>query len=305
MAILTTNDILKINNSEEIVGVISEVIQGIPELGYFGASPVTRNTFKTLCVTAPPDVAFRTPGTERTFSTATLDNKTIELKFLDASWIAEKSICEASDWGKETAIAIQQKEHLKAALFTVAQQIWKGTNAGFNGFNSIISTANCAVVDSGNTGISDGSCVYAVSTGLDSAQLCWGNEGKLYEGDVVEQLLTTTTSGVKKGMWFYAQDISGWVGLQVTSKWAGGMITGLSATNGKAGLTDDLIYALIEKFPIDKQPTALFMNRRSLAQLRKSRTATNATGAPAPLPTEVEGIPIYVTDAIGSSDTVA
>lgn len=308
MSIMSSADVLKINNSEELVGVIDEVIQGIPELGFFGASPVTRNVFKTLCVTAAPTVGFRAPGTDREFSTATLGNKTIELKYLDASWIAEKAVCDASDWGKETAIAIQQKSHLKAALFKIAQQTWNGaysagTDEGFNGFKGIITAANCAIVQANEGALSDGSTVYAVSTGLDTAQYCWGNEGKLFEGDVVEQLIAGTVNGAKKGAWYYAQDISGYVGLQCTSKWAGGMITGLSAANGKNGLTDALIYELLAKFPVGATPTGLFMSRRSLEQLRKSRTATNATGAPAPLPTEVEGVKIYVTDAISNTET--
>jgi hypothetical protein len=46
------------------------------------------------------------------------------------------------------------------------------------------------------------------------------------------------------------------------------------------------------------------MNRRSLSQLRKSRTATNATGTPAPIPREVEGIPIIVTEALSSTEAI-
>jgi hypothetical protein len=40
------------------------------------------------------------------------------------------------------------------------------------------------------------------------------------------------------------------------------------------------------------------MSRRSLFQLQSSRTATNATGAPAPIPVESHNIPIAVTDSI-------
>ncbi len=310
MAIMTSADVLKVNNSEQLGDVIFEVVQSVPELGFFGASPVTKNTFKTLVVTAEPTVGFRATGADRTFSAATLANKTIELKYLDAGYIVEKAVAEQCDWGVEAAIAIQQKASIKAALFKIAQQIWTGsysagTDEGFNGFNGIISTANCAVVDTGNSGISDGTCVYAVSTGLDSSQLCWGNEGKLYEGDVTEQLIAYNDSGAKKGAWYYAQDIAGWVGLAVYSKWAGGMITNLSATASKKGLDDDIIADLLSRFPVGAKPQALFMNQRSLGQLRASRTATNALGTPAPFPTEAFGVPIYVTDAIGSTDTVA
>jgi len=46
------------------------------------------------------------------------------------------------------------------------------------------------------------------------------------------------------------------------------------------------------------------MNRRSLKQLQVSRTATNATGAPAPFPQESFGVPIIVTDAILSTEAL-
>jgi len=45
-------------------------------------------------------------------------------------------------------------------------------------------------------------------------------------------------------------------------------------------------------------PDALFMTRRSLEQLRASRTATNPSGSPAGNPDNVAGIPIIVTDSI-------
>jgi hypothetical protein len=68
-------------------------------------------------------------------------------------------------------------------------------------------------------------------------------------------------------------------------------------------LTDALIYSLLELFPAGEPPTLLLMNRRSRAQLQASRTATNATGAPAPLPTMVENIPILASDGVLNAET--
>lgn len=311
MAIMTSADILKVNNSEELVGVIYEVIKTIPELGFFGASPVQRNTYKTLCVSGLPTAGFRTPGSARTWSTATLGNKTVECKYLDASWILECAVATQSDWGKEVAIAIQQKTHLKAAFLDIAKQTWYGTSAdagGFAGLKSLIAAVNDADTDDGTMvidanaggGVSDGSTVFAVRTGLDSIQYAWGSEGKLTEGDIQEQVVGTTSSGA----WHYTQQIAGWVGLQVTSRNAAAMITNLSdAGSGAVGLSDNLLYKLLGKFPASEGPDAIFMSRRSLEQLRKSRTATNATGAPAPIPTEIEGVRIIATDAIVNNET--
>ena len=307
MANMTSADVLKINQSEALVGVITEVLQAIPELNFFAASPVKRNDFYTLCVTADPTVAFRDTTEERTWQAATLGTKRIQCKYLDASWMLQCAIAEQSDWGKETAIAIQQQAHFRAALKKIAVQTWYGTGAdakGFNGLKAIIGAVNNADTDDGTMAInaggasgSNGSSVFAVRTGIDSIQYAWGSEGQLTEGDIQKQIVGTAT----KGAWYYVQELGGWVGLQVTSRNAAAMITGLTPT---VGLTDNLLYSLLGKFPAGEGPDAIFMNRRSLEQLRRSRTATNATGAPAPIPTEIEGVRIIATDAISSTETI-
>lgn len=312
MALMTSTDVLKINNSEELVGMIEDVVKDIPEINFFAASPVQKNSYKTLALTALPSTAFRATGSYREFQTATLTNKTVECKYLDASWILEKAVAQQSDWGEDFAKALTQRAHLKSEFFTLAKQIWQGTDSDANGFTGLDAIID-AVVDGGkkemvvtaNTGsITDASTVYAVRTGIDSCQLAWGSNGQFNESDVREQLLTTKDSSKTSGAWFYAQDLGGWVGLQVTSKYAAGKITGLSATNTKQGLNDDLLYELIERFPVGMKPDGLFMSRRSFSQLRQSRTAYNAIGAPAPYVQEFEGIPIYVTDAIPDTGTI-
>lgn len=313
MALMTSTDVLKINNSEELVGLIEDVVQEIPEINFFAASPVQKNSYKTLALTALPSTAFRATGSYREFQTATLTNKTVECKYLDASWILEKAVAQQSDWGEDFAKALTQRAHLKSEFFTLAKQIWQGTDSDANGFTGLDAIID-AVVDgdtkemvvTANTGsITDASTVYAVRTGIDSCQLAWGSNGQFNESDVREQLLTTKESAKTSGAWFYAQDLGGWVGLQVTSKYAAGKITGLSATNTKQGLNDDLLYELIERFPVGMKPDGLFMSRRSFSQLRQSRTAYNPIGAPAPYVQEFEGIPIYVTDAIPDNGTIS
>jgi hypothetical protein len=46
------------------------------------------------------------------------------------------------------------------------------------------------------------------------------------------------------------------------------------------------------------------MTPRSQRQLQASRTATTTNGAPAPLPNEWNGIPIYITNSISLAETV-
>jgi len=309
MAMMTSSDVLKINNSEELVGLIDECIVEFPEIRFFEASPIEKITFNTLAVTGLPTAEFRSTDEERIWSTATLVNKEIKCRYLDASWMLQCAVAEESDWGREFALALQMQTHLKAALKKLAEQTWYGkyggNDHGFNGLSGIID----AVIDSGqrsmvitaNDGddITDGSSVFAVRTGYDSIQYVWGEEGKLIRSDIYEQKI----GDVLKGADYFSQRVGAWVGLQVTSKFAAAKIENLSAAAGKNGLNDDLMYDLIEKFPAGAAPQAFFMSRRSLGQLRKSRTPTNATGTPAPIPNEVGGIPIFVTDAISNNES--
>jgi hypothetical protein len=48
----------------------------------------------------------------------------------------------------------------------------------------------------------------------------------------------------------------------------------------------------------------IVMNRNALRLLRQSRSAYSPTGAPPPIPAEVFGIPIVVTDQIVSTEAV-
>ena len=73
----------------------------------------------------------------------------------------------------------------------------------------------------------------------------------------------------------------------------------LSPSTGSLSTQCVAIMSLVTDIPPGEvNVTGIFMNRRSFSQLRKSRTAYNPTGAPAPYANEFEGVPIFVTDAI-------
>ena len=102
----------------------------------------------------------------------------------------------------------------------------------------------------------------------------------------------------------YIQEMLAHVGVRVGNKYSVGRIKNVTAQAGKT-LTDAMIGSLLSKFPVGYMPDALFMSRRSLEQLRASRTATNATGTEAPTPTEAHNVPIIPTDSILDTEAIA
>jgi len=101
----------------------------------------------------------------------------------------------------------------------------------------------------------------------------------------------------------YAMKVAAYVGMQIGGAYSVGRLANLTEDSGKT-LTDALIAELLEKFKANQMPTHLAMSRRSLFQLQASRTATNATGSPAPIPTESFGVPIVPTDSIVDTETL-
>jgi len=176
---LLSLDVLKINNAEPLLGLIDDAIKHVPELGFFHASPISRNEFNSLVVTQDPKVGFREVGAFAAHESAKLALRTCKCAYLDASWKIDKALAEKSDWGKEQVFAIETLTHLRSAFLMLAQQIWYGVNStpeGFRGLYELIGSptddkSNADLhIDAANGGAAGTglSSVFAVSTGLDS-----------------------------------------------------------------------------------------------------------------------------------------
>jgi hypothetical protein len=157
------------------------------------------------------------------------------------------------------------------------------------------------VVDAG--GSTAKTSVWFLATGVN--KVCWlvGNDG----GGAPAMLdtwrdvdLTDSNSRVFPGLRNY---IKARPGLRVANKNCVVRIKNIGTDTGK-GMTDALAFSALKLMnDLGVEPTAILMNARSREQMRGARTATNATGAPAPLPRDFEGIPIHVTNAIGNAET--
>ena len=301
---MTSADILNVNNSEELLGLINEASGAFPEWEMIPAGSIPKTTYKTLVMTALPTTGFRTANVGIENSTPTLTSREASCKFFDASWILDVLIAKECEWGRDYACALQAKAHLESAIKNIATQTWYGTSANASGFTGVASlfpySDSDRVVNAGGTTAGTGSSVFAVRFDPTACRYAWGNDASLEEGDIKTQVMKDENG---KNYNAFTQQIDGWVGLQIADHKAFGRICNLTEDAGK-GLTDGLIAKLLATFPVGRKPQALFMTQRSLEQLRSSRTATNATGTEAPIPTEVFGVPIVPTDAISNTETL-
>ena len=285
---------------------VSNLLQDAP---FFAQLPAVESsngeTHKYIKETGAPVVGFRAANDGREHDSSIDTAVTVTLKILDFSWKVDKAVADLwRQGGAQALIAREGARHLAAALFKAEQQYIDGTGADSNGFTGFAQSteldglADDMVIDAGGTTSSTGSSVYLIRQG--DPDVVGVIKGDLSLGETVTQEVAGSATGSYPA---YYTPACAHVGIQIGGKYSVGRIANLTADSGK-GLTDDLVYEALAEFPAGRQPNRILMNRRSMRQLRESRTATTTTGAAAPRPAEVDGIPIIVTDGITSTETL-
>jgi hypothetical protein len=306
MPMPTLLDIAKLNGTDAVVGLIEEASRACPEVRLGGARPIKGISYRTRVRTGLPTVGFRGANEGTAVSKSTFENRLVECFIFNPPWECDKAVADCFEEGPEAFIAIEGAGLLSAALISLAKCFYYGQDATFGdakGFPGLLAMHDAAnmVVDAAGTTDNTASSVWAVRFGVQHVSWVYGNGGQLDLSDVTEVRLADAAGNPYMA---YHQEILARPGLQVGSLYSVGRIKKLTEDAGK-GMTDKLAFDLLAKFPTGVTPDMFLMSRRSLFQLRASRTATNATGAPAPIPTEIAGIPIQVTDAISNKETLA
>ncbi len=264
-------------------------------------------THKYVKETGAPVVGFRAINAGRDLDSSEDTVVSVDLKVLDFSWAVDMALAKA--WrkgGAEALIAREGLRHLRAAMYEAEKQYINSTGNAAAGFAGLATAAtlnqlaDAMVVGAGGTTANTGSSVYLVTLRDDAVAGVMIEDAPLDLGETVVQDFTDG-SGLHYPA--YYTPATSWIGMQIGGAYDVCRIANLTADSGK-GLTDALIYEALSRFPGARMPNLIVMGRRSLKQLRASRTATNATGVPAPMPTEVDGIPIVKTEAVTETEAL-
>lgn len=315
MARATLLDIAKANASDSTVGLIEEAMQSHPELTLGAARTINGINYETLVRTAlPTGSSFRHVNQGVTPSKSIYENRVVSTYTLDRRWEADKAAADRYEDGAAAFIAMEAAGQVEKGMQDVSACFYYGNDpataylADAKGFPGLMNAydADNMVLDAGGTTDDEATSVWLVKFGAQNVQWVWGREGQLEPDDVRIETVTDADGGKFDA---YVQTMLAYPGLQVASRYSVARIKKLTKDDGK-GLTDDLLYDALGLFPAGVTPDVILMSRRSAGQLRKSRTATNATGVPAPMPQSVEGlngesIPIRTTDAIRNDEKLA
>jgi len=300
--------------------LIEETIKQFPEisgrtliagqsiaLANVGASRgIDGTTYNTLVTVEDPTVTFVDVNQGADATKIRQEERTTSCFSINPRWgvglVAAKRQKESID----VLMARQAAGHLRSAWARCATCFYYGRDATFGdakGFPGLLAGYDSTnrVVDATGTTDSVNTSVWLVKFGPEELQWVWGNNVQMELSDIAER---ETLDADNKPYTKYHQELVALPGLQFVSQHHVVRIKKINATDSGKNLTDALIAQAISKFPANVFPDVAFMSRRSLFQLQTSRTATNATGAPAPIPVESHGVPIAVTDAIVDTETL-
>lgn len=299
----TLLDIAVKNGSDAITGLIDEAASGNPEIRLGYARTITGINYKTLVRTANPTVGFRNANEGVAGTKATYENRLVETFILNPRWQADKAVADRYEDGAEALLAMEAEAHFNAAVAAICRQMYYGTGTGGDakGFPGLVQSYDNVnmVVDAGGTTDNTGSSVWLVKFGPKYCGWVWGNDGQMELSEVDLRDVSDGTNSFTG----YHQELTAYSGFQVGNVKAVARIKKVTEDSTK-GLSDSLISKALAKFPVGIIPDVIFCSRRSLFQLQASRTATNATGAPAPVPTEAFGIPVVATDSILNTEAL-
>ena len=232
-------------------------------------------------------------------------NVTRDCKIVDCSFTIDTRA--QSGYALGDLIQRQSMMHLRTAMFKVEQQIFNGTTGSSasdaNGFLGLTDSAyynqaaDDQVTDAGGT--TNLTSVWLIRSMFNEFATVLGNDGDISISPAVRQRVPGSTGHY--GAWFV--DISSWYAIQDGGKLSAARIANVDSAATTPVVTDDLIAREYAKFPAGRKPNLLVMNRAADAQLRESRTATNATGAPAGFVESVYGMTVVVTDGITNAET--
>jgi hypothetical protein len=297
----TLAGILELSDANNFDIDVSNLFDSAPAIRALAAVTSTQGTdHKYMRETVAAGSAFRAINGGIDNASETVEQVTVNLKLLDATVKVDQAATKAFKGGEGAYMAARANAALRAAFFQAEKQFFQGTNnsaSGFSGLEDWLYTD-----DVGDTFVvptasgAAGKNVWLVrSTPADVALV---SNGELEVGDLHQTFVSTSGT---TGFAAWQLPIMSWLGVQFGSINTVARIYNLDGTSGNE-LTDDLIGTALSKFPAGMGATHIFMDRTSAEELRQSRTATNPSGNPAGIVENVFGIPVVVSDGVGSTD---
>lgn len=309
---VTLLDLVKLKSgSDGILHLADAVGAAAPEVMALPSTTIKGTSYDVTLILSYPTASFRKANAGVTPSGARFETRKAECYILDTRIEVDRAVARSHDKGPDALMALYSAMAFKSALIAVGKQTIYGEAYDGSGFPGLEQMATAGMtVDAGGTTATTGSSCYFVCAGELGVQYVYG-EGTTFELQPFYDGEGTDVSSNKFPA--HIGYLNARPGLSCASPYAVGRLKDSTAAEAASAVSDSWLSKVLELFPTDMFPTHCLMNRRSRAQLQRSRTVSlmgnggkmgGAQGLIAPIPTEVFGIPIICTDSITSVEAL-
>ena len=290
--------------------IITDLLDESPLMKVLHAQVASNGTeHKYLKQTTASSAAFRAAlaGLAKTSSADTLVTDTLAI--IDGSFDTDVALANSYKGGKDAWLQMELARTMKQIMFELESQVIYGVGndaAGFPGLHdnaqlNAVADAMCFACATPGSSATSQTSVYLLRHGANACSFVIGNNGNFVVEEEPTVIMRTPNPDSAPTLHYpaYYVPVTGYGGFQI-----GGAYDAARICNIETALDDDDIANGLALFPSARQCNLIVMNRKAFNLIRKSRTATNPTGAPAPYFTECFGIPVVVTDAVVSTEAV-
>lgn len=317
MATTSLYDLAILNRADQYTGLIEDVTTMPAEWGAFAAHPRAGVWYENVKRIAYPTAQFRRVNEGVTPSKSVYKKEVKEMFFVDTALNMDEAVWDADPGNVGALWQLEAEGAMRAASILIGQQTWYGTSADQYGFTGARSQIAYSVASGGTTNTTTAYLVW-----MDPKQGCRydvGNNGSFtITPPVRQQIADANNSG--KNLMAYVGNLKAWIGFNVGSNLSVFAITGIDTTLAN-WLGDDKASQLLAKIPVARRSNLRwFINRTAQSTLQRSRSTVNigilatptasyqaagADGRPAfsPLPDQLAGYPITLTDSLLDTET--
>lgn len=318
MATTSLYDLAILNRADQYTGLIEDVTTMPAEWGAFAAHPRAGTWYENVKRIAYPTAQFRRVNEGVTPSKSVYKKEVKEMFFVDTALNMDEAVWDADPGNVGSFWQLEAEGAMRASAILIGQQTWYGTSADQYGFTGARSQIAYSVASGGTTNTTTAYLVW-----MDPKQGCRydvGNNGSFtITPPVRQQIADANNSG--KNLMAYVGNLKAWIGFNVGSNLSVFAITGIDTTLAN-WLGDDKAAQLLAKIPVARRNNLRwFINRTAQSTLQRARSTVNigivastpnasyqaagADGRPAfsPLPDQLAGYPITLTDSLLDTET--
>ncbi|MEM7810538.1 MAG: major capsid protein [Planctomycetota bacterium] len=314
-------DVIKDTSADPAMKIIDEVSQAVPEVrdGFWLEMPTPYK--QEVLVELPQAGHFRKFGQGVKKGKAKYVERLVEALPIQVAWDADyQQGMRYTRGGIDGLLAKRAAENIAGEFQALGPTFFYGrpgdeNELPFPGLTSLYDRDDFEI-DAGGSEADSATSVWFVKWGPDDTAWVINDTARDGSGDSIDPFTLsvpreeTIYDANGDGYLGKRQELLADIGLQVASKRSVARIKNITGPGVESdhdhGVTDSLLRKAMRVFRENGgfMPDRIYMSPRSLDQWTESRTAHNATGTPAPVPTGFEGIPVTETNSVSNTEAI-